>query len=315
MAIAMRQGESGGEEHGGVLALTALLLGNAALAVGPWLVRLADTGPVAAGFWRLTLAMPILYILAWRGRQQLTGYGRRIWIFLAIAGVLFAVDLASWHIGIARTKLANAALFGNCGSIIMVIYGFAIGRAWPKMLEWIAVALALVGAALLMGASYELSVDSLVGDLFCIAAGIFYAGYLIAMRGARGKLGSWAVLGHASAFGALPMLGIALALDETIWPGNWTPLFTLALSSQIVGQGLLIYALRHFSPLVIGLALLTQPAIAATVGWLAFAETLSTVDFIGMLAIGLALVLVRLPEARAARRARGAPVAVDPGRA
>ena len=30
----------------------ALLSGNAALALGPWLVRLADTGPVAAGFWR-----------------------------------------------------------------------------------------------------------------------------------------------------------------------------------------------------------------------------------------------------------------------
>ena len=39
------------------LAFPALLLGNIALAFGPWLVRLADVGPVAAGFWRLALAL------------------------------------------------------------------------------------------------------------------------------------------------------------------------------------------------------------------------------------------------------------------
>ena len=38
--------------------LAMLLAANAVLALGPWLVRLADTGPVAAGFWRLTLARP-----------------------------------------------------------------------------------------------------------------------------------------------------------------------------------------------------------------------------------------------------------------
>ena len=44
-------------------AFPALLVGNAALAFGPWLVRLADTGAVAAGFWRLALALPFLAIL------------------------------------------------------------------------------------------------------------------------------------------------------------------------------------------------------------------------------------------------------------
>ena len=38
------------------LAFGALLLGNAALAFGPWLVRLANVGPAAAGFWRSLIA-------------------------------------------------------------------------------------------------------------------------------------------------------------------------------------------------------------------------------------------------------------------
>ena len=40
------------------LGFPALLLGNVALAFGPWLVRLSDVGPVAVGFWRLLLALP-----------------------------------------------------------------------------------------------------------------------------------------------------------------------------------------------------------------------------------------------------------------
>ena len=46
------------------LAFLALILANIMLSLGPVLVRLADVGPVAAAFWRLTLALPVLLLLA-----------------------------------------------------------------------------------------------------------------------------------------------------------------------------------------------------------------------------------------------------------
>jgi drug/metabolite transporter (DMT)-like permease len=64
----------------------------------------------------------------------------------------------------------------------------------------------------------------------------------------------------------------------------------------VIGQGLLVYALGALPPLVVGLTLLTQPALSALVGWLAYGETLSPFDWIGAVAIAAALVLVRLPE-------------------
>ena len=39
------------------LAFPAVLIGSCALAFGPWLVRLSGVGAVAAGFWRLALAL------------------------------------------------------------------------------------------------------------------------------------------------------------------------------------------------------------------------------------------------------------------
>lgn len=292
-------------ERGGGLAVIALILANVALAFGPLFVRMADSGPVAAGFWRLTLALPVLWLLALRQREPLRGYRGSIWWMLALGGIAFALDLATWNVGIERTKLANATLFGNMGSVIMVIYGFIISRAWPHRAELGAVTLAIAGAVLLMGSSYELDVRNLVGDAFCLCAGVLYVVYLLIIRRVRSAMGSWPVLLWSSVFGMAPLLAIALLLGEPVWPGDWTPLIALALCCQLIGQGLMVYALNHFSPVVLGLALLSQPAIAAVTGWLAFGEGLSLADWTGMIAIGMALVLVRLPEARRSARLAG----------
>jgi drug/metabolite transporter (DMT)-like permease len=98
----------------------------------------------------------------------------------------------------------------------------------------------------------------------------------------------------ASVVGAAALLPLAWALGEQIMPGAWTPVVMLAIGSQVIGQGLLVYALGVVPPLVVGLALLTQPAISAAIGWLAYGETLSATDVVGAVAIATALVLVRL---------------------
>jgi drug/metabolite transporter (DMT)-like permease len=272
----------------------ALLGGNAALALGPWLVRLADTGPVAAGFWRMALPLPLFAWLAWRERIAAPAARNTVLILLA-AGAFFAADLASWHIGIERTRLGNATLFGNSGSIVLMLWGLVALRRPPRRHEWLALAAALGGAAILMGRSLEISTETLAGDLFCLLAGVFYVFYLLPAQLARVRLGQWSVLALVCASAAPALLMIALAMREPIMPGKagWLPVIGLALSSQVLGQGLLVYALKHFPPLVIGMALLTQPAIAAAVGWIAFGEALGVPDVAGMALVSVALILAK----------------------
>jgi drug/metabolite transporter (DMT)-like permease len=275
------------------LLLVALIGGNIALAIGPWFVRVADTGPVAAGFWRLFLALPFLVILARTNGQRLTGMGAKTLALVALGAVTFALDLASWHIGIGMTRLGNATLFGNAGSIVLLFWGFLIARTLPGRLEWLAIVFALSGAAILMGRSLEISDETLIGDLFSVAAGLLYAVYLLTLQGARGAFGSWSLLVWVSLFGAPVLLGIALALGEPVWPTDWTPVIGLFILSQLVGQGLMVFALKYFPPLVVGLALLTQPVVASIYGWLAFGEVLSPLDIVGMVLVGAALAVSR----------------------
>ena len=275
-------------------AYPALLLGNVALAFGPWLVRLADTGAVAAGFWRLALALPFLWLLARIAGQPVRWPGRRLAIAIAFAAFFFAADLAAWHAGIRLTKLGNATLFGNFASFAFAAYGLWMARRWPSHMQAVALTLAAAGCGALMVGSAELSARHVRGDILALAAGLLYTGYLIIVERARGQLKPLPLLFLASLFGAIMLLPASLAFGERVIPNDWLPLFVLAFSSQIVGQGLLVYALGHVPPLIVGLALLTQPAISAFIGWAAYGETLAPLDWTGAIAIAVALVLVRL---------------------
>jgi drug/metabolite transporter (DMT)-like permease len=277
-------------------AFPALLIGSCALALGPWLVRLAGVGPVAAGLWRLALALPFLFVIAQLTGQAVHWPGRRLTGLVALAGFFFAADLGAWHAGIHMTKLGNATLFGNTSSFIYAIWGMWLARRRPSVTQAAALLLAAMGTALLMGSSAELSARNLRGDLLAMFAGVLYFGYLVCVQRARGTLQSLPLLFVASAFGAAMLLPLSLGLGEQLFPTNWTFVLMLAISSQVLGQGLLVYAVGALPPLVVGLTLLTQPAISALVGWLAYGETLSPFDFVGAIAIGAALVLVRSPD-------------------
>jgi drug/metabolite transporter (DMT)-like permease len=281
------------------LVFPALLLANLVLAAGPWLVRLAEAdahvGPVAAGFWRLALAVPFL---AWLGVRQARGRPFPRWAMIAaiaVGGVFFAADLAAWHEGIVRTKLANATLFGNFASFLFAIYGFLLLRSLPRPIQGLALLLAAGGTLLLLGNSYEVSQAHFTGDLLALLAGLFYAFYLIAVDRARASMAPFPVLAIATVAGALPILAFALFLGEPIMPQDWTPVILLSVSSQLIGQGLLVYAMGHLSPIVVGLCFLTQPIASAAIGWAVYDEHLSLGDGAGALLICIALVLIRLP--------------------
>lgn len=288
------------------LAFPALLFGNIALAFGPWLVRLADVGAVAAGFWRLALAIPFLWLLAQGTGQRLHWPKRAVVVAIAVAAAFYALDLAAWNAGIRMTKLGNATLFGNSGSFVFVIYGLVLAGKVPSRRQSAALALALFGAVLLMSSSYELSPKNLGGDLLTLCAGFLYGGYLIFVERARSKIKPLPLLFLATLFSIPILLVISSGFGEQIWPHDWTPLVIFALSSQVVGQGLLVYSIGVFPPLVVGLALLTQPAVSAAIGWFAYGERFSAADWVGAIGIAVALVLVRLPQ-RGLRRAAAQP--------
>lgn len=274
----------------------ALIFGSACLAFGPLLVRLADTSAISSAFWRMALAMPVLAVVAmvarWREVAPLSMKALP-WGLTLAAGAMFAADLSAWHMGILRTTLANATLFGNAAAFMLG--GWAILAGWekPERQKLVALGMALAGTVLLLGASADISSKHLAGDLLCLLGAGFYAGYLIVVMRLRGRLSTATLLAMSTAFSALILLPVAIWAPGSFWPGDWRPLMALAVTSQLVGQGLLVFASGSLPAAVIGLGLLVQPILSATLGWLMFDETMGPVELLGAGIICAALVLVR----------------------
>jgi drug/metabolite transporter (DMT)-like permease len=277
-------------------AFVALLVGNLALAAGPFLVRNSHVGPIAAGFWRLALALPFLWAIAWMFRQSVHLPRKAMTIAIALAAFFFAADLAAWHTGILLTKLGNATLFGNISSFFFAGWGLWLVRKWPSALQALALTLAAIGCALLIWGSAELSAANLRGDLLAMLAGLLYTFYLILVERTRGEVQPLPLLFLASLVGAACLLPAALVAGERIIPTDWTGVVALALCSQLVGQGLIVYALGYVPPLVFGIAMLTQPALSALLGWIYYDEAFTLRDWTGAAMIVVALILVRLKQ-------------------
>ena len=286
-------------------AFPAFLLGSAILSLGPIMVRLADVGAVPSAFWRMSLALPALLALAFV--QQRTSAveapaPKNIWIWCA--GLFFAADLATWHIGIRMTQLANAALLANTTSFLFPLWGYWLARQGPPRASVVAMLMALVGIILLMGMSAQISARYMWGDLLCVLVAFFYTGYLVSMERARDGRGVFHALALSSCVATAILLPIALIAPGPFWPENWTPLIVLALGSQVMGQGLIIWALPYQPPLVSGLGLLIQPVITAFVGWIWFNERFGVWSFLGMALILAAIVMVRVTQPRSQPVAR-----------
>ncbi len=277
--------------------LAALLIANLSIGIGPLFIRMADAGPASTGFWRHVIALPILAaFLIWREpASEWRLRGRTFWIVLG-AGALFGLNLVCAYVGFGLTRMGNIALLGNSGGLLLMMWGVIALRRMPRMLEVVAISSAIFGVALLLAGSLQVSLQTFRGDLLGLGSGACYAAYLLMLRHARALIGQITLLFWAT-IGSMPiLLFAALAMGEKIFADNWWPIIGLTISGHLVGQTLLLYSLRHFSALVIGITLLTQPAIAAALGWVVYGEVLTGMDMLGMSMVGAALVISRAAD-------------------
>jgi len=276
--------------------LVGLFLGSTMLAFGPLLVRMADVGPVASAFWRMALAAPVLLVVALvlRSREpERVAFGALPWGVAATAGAFFASDLIAWHLGIVRTSMANATLFANTTAFMLAGWALLVRRERPGKTTLQSLALAGAGTMLLFGSSAQLGAEHLLGDLLSLCAAAFYTGYLLTIMRLRGRLSTATVLAMSTFASVIVLLPVALLAPGAFWPTDWRPVMALAISSQLLGQGLMVFASGRLPAFVVGIGLLVQPLVSAAAGWAMFGEALGPAELVGAGMIAAALVLIR----------------------
>jgi len=276
------------------LALPALFLGALGIAFAPIFVRLSEAGPVASAFYRILLALPILMVWnRFEGKREGKHDRPNGWADyakLSVAGLFFAGDLAVWHWSIVKTSVANATLLANFAPVFVTLAGYFLFKERFSRTFLLGMVLAITGACLLMGDSLVFRPERVVGDILGVITAVFYAGYLIAVGKLRSRFSTITIMTWSSVATAVVLLPVTVLTGESLVVESvygWSILLGLALVSHIGGQGMIAYALAHLPTAFSSVGLLLQPAVAAGLAWILFAEAMGV-----MQAVGGAVILV-----------------------
>jgi len=267
------------------LALVMLLMGAAAMGISPIFVRFAEVGPFASAFWRVFLSIPILFFWAW---YESSKSDRKIrWKLdrpIILAGLFFSGDLIFWHLSIVNTTVANATLMATLAPVWVILFSKAfIGEAVSRA-TYIGLIFCLIGAALLIGSSFQLAPERILGDIFGFITSIFFGLYFLAIRVARrSRKGGEATFISTLITSAVLLIFAILTADKMLpdtMNGVWA-LLALGTISHAGGQGLLAVALGSLSAAFSSLVIFMEAVVAALFGWLIFDEKLSPMQFAG----------------------------------
>ena len=278
-------------------ALGALLAGATFIALSPIFVRVSEAGPTATAFWRVALAVPALWVLYWiKPKAPERHYSGKRWLLVA-AGLAFAGDLAFWHSSIKLTSVANSTLLANLASIFVTLAAWIFLRQRPTRLFLAGLAAALAGVLLLVYTSLEFSPTGLAGDALGVVTAMFYAAYLLTVKGLRDRGETTLhLMAVTTTITALLLAPVALATGEQFFPNTgagWLVLLGLALISHAAGQGLIAYALAHLPAAFSSVSLLFQPVMAALFAWLLLFEPLVPLQLAGGLIVLAGIYLAR----------------------
>ena len=206
--------------RGGVLApFAALVAGAVAMGASPIFVRLADVGPFTSAFWRVALALPLLY--AWtRVAGRPSAGGQRFAKPAILSGLAFAGDLFFWHLAIVHTSVANATFFATCAPIWVVLFGWLLFRERVKANVLVGLGLCLTGGAALLAQSFELKPAGALGDPFGVATGVFFGLYFLAVQAARKTTSAARLTFEATVVTAAILFVVALVAERSMLPGT-----------------------------------------------------------------------------------------------
>jgi drug/metabolite transporter (DMT)-like permease len=284
------------------LAFGALLLGAIGIAFAAVLAKLAvnadglvggvKLSPVAVAFWRMALALPFFWTVVVVRKPPI---GPLTWR-LILPGLCFALDMGVWHWSFEFTTVANATLEANIAAVIVpVVSYFFLGERFRPLFIFGAV-LALLGIARLVGFSIAAEGDAWIGDLMGVGVASAYAGYLISSKILLGRYPVNFVIACATTGCAAFLLIGALLTPGRFFPATgaaWVDLVALAITAQIIGQGLIAFGMSRLPAGFSAVTLVLQPVVAAFLGWIMLAQAMTSGQMLAGLVVIVGIVLAR----------------------
>ncbi len=222
---------------------------------------------------------------------------------LLLCGVVSMVDMLSNHWAVKMTSVANTSILMNLSPVFVALLSWVFLREKIGAAKWLALALCIAGACLLVfdgNAALEFSKTSAVGDLLALNSALFYAIYLLMIKALRCNFSSNTIILWNSLTCAVLLVPLALATSRQYLPTTptgWLVIALLALISQLLGHGLMAYALKYVDVVLASVSTLARPVGSILFGLFLFDERLALLQWLGVAAVLVGIGWFRRPAA------------------
>lgn len=272
-----------------------MLVGAAMISFAGVFVKLVEVGPTASAFYRMLFGGLVLVLLL-LARGERVRPGRRALGFMALAGFMFALDLFFYHRSILYIGPGLATLVANFQVFILALVGVLVLGERMRWQTAVSILLAVLGLATIVGFDWlSLEPRYRTGIALGLVTACCYAGYILAVRGSRGRgavpsvVGNMAVISLCCAF----LLAVAVVVEGASFGiPTWHDgalLLGYGVVCQALGWILISRGINAVPAYVVGLVLLLQPTLAFLWDVLFFARQFTLAE-----AVGAAIVLAAI---------------------
>ena len=272
------------------IAAIVLCVGIVVIASSSILIRFAQDSAIPSimiAAIRLGISASVLSILV---AVQPTVFATRVtWrqAGMAIAaGVSLAVHFGTWIQSLEYTSVASSAALVATNPIWVGIAAWLILKEHLNRWRIAGIVLTICGALAITYSDQQSSPGSnpSLGNALALIGAISGSTYFLLGRALRHQLALlpyiWMTYGSA----AIVLTTVSLAFGHTQVPGDlraWLILAGLALGPQLIGHTSINFAMRHFSALLVTIALLGEPVGSALLAFVLFQETFAPLQFVG----------------------------------
>ncbi|WP_405938544.1 DMT family transporter [Streptomyces sp. NBC_00726] len=269
----------------GQLALAASVVGIGSAFI---FVRLSEVDPTATLMLRMLAAsMLIGAVLAPRSAAvRVRDIRGRDMGLLVLASIVSGLDLLANQWAVNYTTVANTAFLMNTSPVFVLLIAWLVYRERVARMKTVAVAVALVGGTLVVAGGGDRAPSSLhaLGDGLALTSAALYAVFLLMTKRLRERIPTTVIMLTNSLVIMVMLAPVAIATSDPLLPktfAGYALVFGYALVSQLLGHGLMTYALRTVDPALASMSGLLRPVVAAILAWLILGEGMGPLQFLG----------------------------------
>jgi len=251
--------------------------------------------PLAIAFWRNAISGLVLLPMLYRYRPQIKSMKKATWKPMLLSGFFLGVHFACWVPSVKLTSVTSAAALVATQVVWAAVIASIAGNRPPK-LQYLGIAISLVGVLILTGIDFALSPTAIVGDLLALVSAVLVAAYMFNGQKVRSELPLSAFTAIVYLTAAITLLVICLAFQIPLFGYSidaWLLIAAVTLFAQFGGHTFYNRALRSFSPTAIATTILFQIPGGSLLGWVIVGQVpeLALIPAAVTIAIGMVLVI------------------------